>query len=161
MKTALKKILDSFCRPEERDFKLTASRRMTRHGMGCYNANTKRICIYILRQKDDWALIATALHELAHHLDITRHRRLYLKRRKQRRRYPWHGRGFKQTIASLIAAFNVRYVDYGRMVYRPNKPRVVPRFVPKNQIPNSGGINSERRLQDHAGGIQSEASAIR
>lgn len=140
LKTILKTLLDSFVREEkERNFQLVFSTTRSCYRRGSYCIRDKKIFLYAREPQGlpktlfgQLNLLATAFHELSHHLDWSRNGQIYVGRLRQGKRLTAHGSGFKKILDELLDAFNRRYKERlkGVMIYDRRNPRRTPKFVP-------------------------------
>ncbi|MGH7826110.1 MAG: hypothetical protein ACREQ7_13165 [Candidatus Binatia bacterium] len=130
--TELKNLLDSLVEENERDFVIVFIPRRTRRKHGSYRFDLRRIKVYEKALPDRIDLIATGLHELAHHLACLKKGDELMAILRDRKRFPSHGWLFKEMLTTLLDAFNSKYAEQfqGVLVLDRREPRYAPRFLP-------------------------------
>jgi hypothetical protein len=131
----LKTILDSLVVPSDRDFKVLLKPDILKR-RGSYSHATRTIIIYGAGYRSDTALLATALHELAHHINGKNHERMWIRRRMAGQRIDWHGRTFVLVLMHIVSQANILWRKKlgGWFFFDPDHPRFSVEFT-KNRTP--------------------------
>ena len=127
----LKLLLDSFVALEEREFAVCFATRRTRRVLGTYRRSTRMITIVKKNNKGPLDVVATGLHELAHHLTWEKDQHEYYTGENGKGRWRCHGKNFFLNLHRLSAAFNERYRKHlnGAMLCDPHRPAQSPFYL--------------------------------
>jgi hypothetical protein len=105
----LKVLLDSLVMPKDRQFDVRFVERRTQRVLGTYRRSTRMITIIRRNNHGPLDVIATGLHELAHHLTWETAQHEYRVAADGKTRCRRHGESFLAKLHTLSLAFNERY----------------------------------------------------
>jgi hypothetical protein len=105
----LKVLLDSLVWPEARKFEVQFGLRRTRRILGTYRRSARMITIIRKNNHGSLDIVATGLHELAHHMTWEKDQQEYHVTANGQQRRRSHGKNFFSNLHQLAHVFNTRY----------------------------------------------------
>lgn len=163
----LKKFLISFVEPQHQGFDVRFVSNQRTRCVGDYVRKTRLITIYPDNIKTRLELLATGLHELAHHLTWECSDHMKDRSLAERKRTRHHGKEFVRQLKQLTQTFNFKYGERmeGFMYCSARRPTHSPKFVKFSQLdyvidPASRGFVITDRLPRYAMG-QADRTTIK